>query len=87
MDKASSLEVQEFLFAATAAQVAMNCEEVIHNVTDYEPVVAHVRAVLRFQRFNVMNWLMMNGVKIPDELLSDQTHPEPGSQYVDQMPR
>lgn len=79
-----SVEMQEYLFANTLTGVAKRCEEKKHNVTDFAPLAREIRECFRFQRFAVMNWLMQNGVTIPAELLSDQTHPRPGSQFVDQ---
>jgi hypothetical protein len=32
----------------------------------------------------VINWLVMNGIKIPVELIDDRTHPEVGHQFPDQ---
>lgn len=79
-----SVEVQEYLFSNTLADVAKRCEETKKNVTDYGPLRIQIRESFRLQRFAVMNWLMMNGVSIPPSLLSDQTHPRAGSQFPDQ---
>lgn len=65
------MEVQEFLFAETAAKV------------DAAELARHVRSALYFHRFQVMNWLMLNGVAIPIHLMHDQMHPTVGNQFPD----
>lgn len=79
------VELQEFLFSQTAARYALRIyaeaqpgEDVLGKVGN------HIRGSLRLNRFATMNWLMMNGVTIPPELLDDRTHPEVGRQAPDQ---
>lgn len=72
----SSVEMQEYLFAeslGTQDEKLATCD-----------IKLEFRKCFRFQRFAVMNWLMLNGVSIPSELLSDQTHPFVGQQFPDQ---
>lgn len=70
-----SVEMQEYLVAA-------NLVAGITNQND-EQRLQNLRECFRFQRFAVMNWLMINGISIPFDLLSDQTHPKPGNQLPD----
>lgn len=69
------LELQEYLFAQTAAEHAKN--------SSLGGGAQHIRETLRLHRFSLFLWLMQNGVKIPIELLADQNHPEVGQQYPD----
>lgn len=65
-----ALEVQEYLFAA--------------NIPGATPeTIKAMRECFYFHRFQVMNWLLMNGVSLPAHLISDQTHPRIGLQTVD----
>lgn len=78
----AAVELQEYLFSETLAKVAIRCSQ------DDEPgkwdeLRKHTREDFRWQRFAVMNWLIMNGVSIPAELLTDQAHPPVGQQYPD----
>lgn len=82
--QSAGMEMQEYLFANTSAEFAIRCEKEKVNVADIDKARDHVREMLRFHRFTVINWLMVNGVKIPVELLSDQTHPGVGFQTPDQ---
>lgn len=66
----SALELQEYLFAAN-----------IPNADAHS--IKATRDCFYFHRFQVMNWLLMNGVSIPAHLLSDQAHPRIGLQTVD----
>lgn len=77
----SAVELQEFLFAETATVAAMQKND--NGTITTNKVRDHIRESFRFQRFAVMNWLMMNGVAIPSHLLSDQAHPPVGSQQPD----
>ena len=70
------VELEEYLFATHLERVAKRC--------DYALLVHEARSCMFWHRFQVMNWLMANGVKIPIELLSDQTHQPVGQQYPDQ---
>lgn len=79
----SAVELQEYLFSFTAAQYAKRVAAEKHNVPDTEKIANHIRGAFRLNRFAVMNWLMMNGVKIPIELLDDRNHPEVGAQMPD----
>lgn len=83
----SSVEMQEYLFAETLAKVAAKCESERGNVIDWDDLKRNIRESFRFQRFAVMNWLLMNGVSIPAELLSDQAHKPVGQQFPDQSAR
>ena len=78
------VELEEYLFATHLERVAKRCEQEKHNVTDYALLVHEARSCMFWHRFQVMNWLMANGVKIPLELLSDQAHQPVGQQYPDQ---
>ncbi len=66
----SALELQEYLFAANLPNAD-------------KQLIANARSCFYYHRFQVMNWLMMNGVSIPSQILSDQTHPIVGTQSVD----
>lgn len=79
------VELHEFLFSQTAARYAQRTLPVHGDDSDAAlgKVADHFRGALRLNRFAIMNWLMMNGVKIPVELLDDRTHPEVGSQAPD----
>lgn len=81
---AASMEVQEYLFSDTLANLAQtqsaNCAI---NDGERRHLTNESRSMLRLHRFNVMSWLMTNGVKIPVDLLADQNHPQVGSQYPD----
>lgn len=79
----SAVEMQEYLFSETLAKIAYKCEREKHNVTDWSTLKRETRESFRFHRFAVMNWLMMNGVSIPAELLSDQAHKPVGQQMPD----
>jgi len=81
----SSVELQEYLFAQTLLNVASKCEAEKRNVTDYRELAIEIRKSFRYQRFAVINWLLMNGVSIPAELLTDQTHPQVGNQFPDKQ--
>lgn len=83
----AAVELQEYLFAETLAKVAANCESEKHNVTDWSKLKKEIRESFRYQRFGVMNWLLMNGVSIPAELMSDQAHKPVGQQMPDQSSR
>jgi len=70
------LEMEEYLLAATAARAyAKPGEE--------EALTMHLRGLLRWHRFFVFNWLLLNGETLPCELLRDQLHTEPGQQHPD----
>lgn len=47
------------------------------------PLLESVREVLRLHRFDVMSWLLQNGVAIPAALLDDRLHAEVGNQMPD----
>ncbi len=78
------LELQEYLFADTSAQFAVHDNE--ETPGQIGQVRDHIRGALRIQRFNVMNWLVVNGVSIPAELLDDALHQPVGYQYPDSYP-
>ena len=67
------LELEEYLFAHTEAQQ--------NRTPDQREKI--IRELLWQHRFFVFTWLMMNGVAIPAELVSDTTNLKPGSQSVD----
>ncbi len=71
----SILEVEEYLFSQTAAQVAQD--------NPPEKTAEHVRGSLRLHRFLVFTWLLQNGVSLPAELLADREHPPVGEQTPD----
>lgn len=91
----TGVEVQEALFSGTAAQYAHRLlSEAIDGAGDatdaglrtveaMRRIVVHVRETLRLGRFNVFNWLMMNGVGLPMVCVADATHPEVGAQAPD----
>jgi len=77
-----AMEVSEFLMSNTQAmKVAGESGRV--NRLEEGPLLIDMRQILRLHRFTVMSWLMQNGVSIPAELLSDQTHREVGQQLPD----
>ena len=78
-----AIEMEEFLFSGTIVQVAQNCKHEEIDVQDWGKLKTYTRESFRFHRFAVMNWLLMNGVSIPAELLSDQMHMEVGAQMPD----
>ena len=85
---AAALEVQEYLFADTAAENATGEFLQRESSGDHPNAIRdrlreNIREAFRFNRFAVMNWLLANGVQIPGELLSDQTHPPVGKQFPD----
>jgi len=77
------VELQEFLFASASATFAAQLEQQKHNVVEWDKLRDHIRGAMRIHRFTVINWLMMQGVKIPVELLDDKQHPEVGQQMPD----
>lgn len=79
----AAIELQEYLFAESLAKVAGNCQHESHNVVDWADLKRQTRQSFRLQRFAVMNWLLMNGVSIPAELLTDEAHPPVDEQYPD----
>ena len=64
------VERKEFLYAAGIARGASALGD-------------SIRDVLRLHRFDVMVWLMQNGVVIPAALLDDRLHAEVGQQMPD----
>jgi hypothetical protein len=79
----ASIEMQEYLFAETLVKIAAKCEAEKKNVTEWDALKREIRTCFRFQRFAVMNWLMMNDVSVPARLLTDQCHPPVGRQFPD----
>lgn len=80
----SPLELQEYLFASTDAQVAAKVwGQTEEDVVDQDSIRDHIRGSYRCHRFAVINWLMMNGVTIPARLICDEMHPDVGKQYAD----
>jgi hypothetical protein len=72
----SILELEEYLNAATFLDSqALALPD--HGVKE-------LRAILRNHRFFVFSWLLLNGVQLPTELVSDSAHPEVGRQRVDE---
>lgn len=67
------LELEEYLYAHTEAQ--QNRDPANREV--------NIRELLWSHRFFIFTWLMMNGVAIPAELVSDNTHKRVGQQSVD----
>lgn len=67
------LELKEFCYASSLPLPSENKRVLVN----------HVRDVLRCHRFDVLAWLMQNGVQIPADLLSDNTHPQVGNQSPD----
>ena len=67
-----SLEMNEFL-------VSQSLESATQLSRD------QIREAFRAHRFNVMSWLMSNGVEIDMMFFADQSHPTPGNQYPDQV--
>jgi hypothetical protein len=81
-------ELQEYLLSQTAAEYAIR--KTTEATAGGDPIAIeairnHIRESFRLNRFAVMNWLVMNGVKIPTELLDDRTHPEVGAQMPDEL--
>lgn len=70
----SILEFEQYLFARTLVQ-ADGSPEVMFK---------HIRESFRLHRFFVFTWLVMNGVALPVELVSDTAHPRVGEQKPDQ---
>lgn len=75
------LELKEFCYSATLM------EEVNHRVSVRQDTLIrwrkNMRDLLRCHRFDVLAWLMQQGVQIPEALLSDRTHPQVGDQSPD----
>lgn len=67
------VELREYCYAHTTAFDNMR----------FESVMTVIREVLRLHRFDVMSWLMQNGVAIPAALLDDRLHAEVGQQMPD----
>jgi hypothetical protein len=80
----ASVELQEYLFAQTAAKYAARTARGACGQDDMDRITGHIRGAFRLNRFTLFNWLMQNGVSIPAELLDDRTHPEVGNQTPDQ---
>lgn len=76
------MEMQEYLFANTEAQ---RVSSQFHSGASYNggDHRTNLRTLFRLHRFSVINWLLMQGVSIPAELLADQTHPEVGKMLPD----
>ena len=70
-----SIEMQEYLFSHSLGIQSESLET--------SELRKEIRKCFRFQRFAVMNWLLMNGVSIPADLLTDDTHPKVGEQFPD----
>lgn len=68
------MELEEYLFAHTEAAQTRTPEQ----------RETQIRELLWSHRFFLFTWLMMNGVVIPVELVSDSAHPRVGQQSVDQ---
>jgi hypothetical protein len=76
---AGPMEMQEYLFAVTQSnKIKGNWQSFNGSECSKD-----IREILRLHRFTVLNWLMMQGVSIPMNLLSDQTHPKVGSMLPD----
>lgn len=75
------LELKEFCYAATLI------EEVDHGTSVHQSLLArwrkNLRDLLLCHRFDVLAWLMQQGVQIPAELIADCAHPTPGNQSPD----
>jgi len=68
------IELQEYLFAETVAAQKGQTPDAVRD---------KIRGAMRLQRFNIFNWLMMNGVQIPPVLMSDNIHKPVGEQFPD----
>jgi hypothetical protein len=68
------LELNEFLRSNTIALITVEPKK----------LCMLTREMLYGHRWDVFNWLIMNGVKIPHDLLLDARHPRPGAQSPDQ---
>ena len=81
----SAVEMQECLFSETLVKMADKTAAESDTYMDWSKLKKEIRRSFRYQRFAVMNWLLMNGVSIPAELLTDDAHPIVGSQYPDEV--
>lgn len=79
----SSLELKEFLMAGQSATMAIQSGDCERQSFHFDKLRDHIRSALLIHRFDIMTWLMLNGVSIPLELLSDDVHVKVGSQSVD----
>ena len=70
------LEMEEFCFAHTSTDAAQRITP--------EELQAHLRENLRMHRFFVFNWLILNGVSLPVDLVADSLHAPVGQQQPDQ---
>lgn len=76
-----NLEEFEFNYSAQAADFASKFEGL--SLPEKEQVRDHIRNLFWLNRFNVFNWLMLNGVEIPASLMVETMHPEVGKQTPD----
>jgi len=81
----AAVELQEFMFATTME--VQRASIAASEQPDWKFLHDEARRAFRLHRFQVMNWLLINGVRIPPQLLSDQTHPDVPCQYPDQHTR
>lgn len=79
-----NVEMTEYLFSNTAANFATFGLDDDDRSIMIEKARNHIRGAFRLHRFVFMNWLLMNGVKLPVEVMDDRTHPEVGDQRPDQ---
>jgi hypothetical protein len=68
------LELKEFLYSSTEARAGRVKEP---------DRITRLRELLWIHRFDVLTWLMQQGVAIPVQLVADATHARPGAQSVD----
>jgi len=78
-----SVELKEFLMAGQLSTVAIQSGNCQCQTFHFDKFRDHIRSMLLVHRFDIMTWLMSNGVSIPLELLSDDMHVKVGAQSVD----
>ena len=85
---ASMLELKEFCYARTLigeVDGLQNDAELI-GATDLLRLIRNLRDLLRCHRFDVLIWLMIQGVDLPPNVIADETHPAVGDQCPDRSP-
>lgn len=74
------VEMNEYLMATTLAEV-----KVFPNDPEAAKSLAkEIRELMWWNRFFLFNWLMLNGVALPAELMADSLHKRVGNQVPDQ---
>ena len=84
------LELKEFCYARTLVAEF----DTLQNKTNYQLVseadllrlIRNLRDLLRCHRFDVLSWLMLQGVDLPTNVFADETHPAVGEQSPDRSP-